>query len=845
MGKSCGKRFALPQISEEADVMKLKSRILAVRRPLGPVVLLSSGVLLGSTLFSPAEAAPGKKAPTKRSKTTRTANATTKAVKPAPRISRFTAIKSTPPVLLAAGDEKTTPTATVSDTQVTVTLPTTPGTVILTKESGDAKTKTQWTQNSIGPDQVTLQRLADLNKSIIEAQLDATKVVAHKLKVAVTPHGAGFIATVTGEANNENEKAALNIWLSNQTIDGVPGDTKLKLTPLIAVKAAPTPTPPPTHKMDYVLPLTFISSPLLLNKKDDDASDNKGQGGGSISDLIKIVNENLRNGAQDAEKEVVKRVGRSRTLVLHGTPEEIYKAKRIIQTYDLPWSQVQLDMWAFQVSGNPQEVEQRMLEIRQQATLRRDLLHASHALLAGALNENELCLQTDFRDACVKPTIDQLRRLGFNCTSLQTLSLTETFILLALAGPKTRVAVLNKWENDFRNVVQTSNLARLSDKSILPDKSIFPRTRGAFGVTGGTVSNSVMTGGTVFPDTVASDREGIASFVSELVKTGDERKIEILAGQNGVSPEPMSEEKFYRPERLANAAATADVLLRIGMDRYVTDLQELLFTPWLPQVVAKGGASLRGKTRIVVTSGLETLLEPKASSYVNTTRPKPLAFDDLFKKFDTPVKPEKSDGEAKDKEATKEAAAAARELLTGLSNSQLLALRLLTNPVEPVFTEVAPGVSINVRPSVLRDGASARLKMDVSFGLETTKVIGMENNKGVYQSVPAPMVQSHRVQTDAAIAALDLFDISSFSLQTSYPRSRYIPVIGSIPIIGELIKRPAKNKTVTHESMILVNAVIVPRALDIARLYAGETSPPNCPPDKPCPPLPTAAAPKP
>ena len=155
-------------------------------------------------------------------------------------------------------------------------------------------------------------------------------------------------------------------------------------------------------------------------------------------------------------------------------------------------------------------------------------------------------------------------------------------------------------------------------------------------------------------------------------------------------------------------------------------------------------------------------------------------------------------------------------------------MRALFMEPQPVYSKIAPGISIDVRPTVLRDGASARLQMDANFGIDVTQdTLGKNQNSRVLDSVPAPVIKSHRVQTDAAISALDLFEISSFSIEASHPRSRYLPVIGSIPVIGEILKRPPKNKTVDFESLILVNAVILPRAMDVARLYqSDEASPP-------------------
>ena len=710
-------------------------------------------------------------------------------------------------------------------------LPAVPGTVTLTKEAWQnaagvtATENTKWTQTV--PDAALGERAAKI-KQMMEVALNESA-----LKVDVLPNGNGFVASIAGQINPNDQSHV------NEVVDGFiissnnPGGLVWRIFRNITNTAPKAPAAPDLPKqMSYVLPLTFIHSPLLLSGQD---TSNDGNGEDSIDQLLGIVNQNFKDGKTEA-KDIVKRVGNGRTLIFKGTAEEIYSAKRNIMLYDLPWSQVQLDVWSFQVSGAPEEVETKMLQIRQQATLRRDLLHLAQDALAKALRQNNWRLKTDFLIVDIHQTVCDLEYIGFSCDASQSLSLSEEFVLLALAGADTRKNILNDWETIFRNDAYNASAASekqgsagtaLLTKRLKMPNTIFPHVRAALGMNDK---------GIVRPDAVIADRQAITAFVKELKQLREERAKEISN-----QPDDMTPDKFYRPERLANTAATADDLMRVGVDSYITDLQDLLFSSWLLNLSEKSGTSLRGKTRLVVTSGLETYLQPTVSTYVNTTRPKPLDFSTLFGNFDVPSKPDTKD---KTKSATDEAmGAATRTLLTNLSDTQLLALRLLTNQTQQVYTQVAPGVSVDVRPTVLRDGASARLKMHVKFGLDTIGEIGSEGNNGVYKSVPAPMVKSHEVTTDAAISALDLFDISSFSLQTSYPRSRYLPVIGSIPLIGELIKRPAKNKITTHESMILVNAVIVPRALDVARFYeSGGNQASVCPPI--CPPTPTAPAPK-
>jgi hypothetical protein len=86
----------------------------------------------------------------------------------------------------------------------------------------------------------------------------------------------------------------------------------------------------------------------------------------------------------------------------------------------------------------------------------------------------------------------------------------------------------------------------------------------------------------------------------------------------------------------------------------------------------------------------------------------------------------------------------------------------------------------------------------------------------------ADAVKMHKVVTDVAVSVFDLFDISSFSMESSYPQTPFsIPVLGRLPIIGPVFQCPRDKKRVHHESIILVNTIILPRAMDLARFYGG------------------------
>lgn len=153
-----------------------------------------------------------------------------------------------------------------------------------------------------------------------------------------------------------------------------------------------------------------------------------------------------------------------------------------------------------------------------------------------------------------------------------------------------------------------------------------------------------------------------------------------------------------------------------------------------------------------------------------------------------------------------------------------LATVLLSEP-EPRYSQVAPGIAVHVRPTVLPDGSAARLKIDARFGVATSDYNpSQQKPDDQWVQPPPPGISSHRVRTDAAVSAFDLFDISSFSVDTVVPQSPFfVPILSRLPVIGHVFEIPRKNQSTRHESIVLVNTVILPRAMALAGFYVGDT----------------------
>jgi hypothetical protein len=467
-------------------------------------------------------------------------------------------------------------------------------------------------------------------------------------------------------------------------------------------------------------------------------------------------------------------------LFISGSKETRLKVKRLLAKIDAPWPQVQMNMWAIQVSGKPEKIGPQLLMIKRDIALTQAAMVKAQLALNALLNKRSEGCTGECKDA-----LDKLCKVNFS-TFDDTLSLNEALILLALHNEShTMVEVFERY------------VSGIQQKLSIDLQSVWNGYQGVRCGPSAPPATALLRRMKVLYTQGAQDpvRKAVSGLAEALINFNENK------------------DDSDGPEELLRSSAVADRLLKGAIDAYAADMQEVFLDPLLDRIQAlnggcKGpvkwsdeGVALTGRTRIVVTSRLHSTLEPVVKSYANVSRPKPLGQDFLNKAF-----PNNKDGKA-----------APGAPLLGLEAFPALLLAAGLSEEKPVFNEVAPGVRISVRPTVISDGTSARLELDCSFGV-TTKVLG--NQEDVWGQTKADAVESHRISTDAAVSVFDLFDISSFSIDSSHPQAPfYVPVLGRLPIVGPAFQWPRDKKRVHHESIILVNTVILPRALDLARYY--------------------------
>lgn len=480
-------------------------------------------------------------------------------------------------------------------------------------------------------------------------------------------------------------------------------------------------------------------------------------GFGSPDNIDVLVDAYNRIYGSPGRPPAVQRAGANR-LLLHGPRETVTEIKRSLALVDAPWPQVQMNLWAIQVSGSASEVSKRIQEISEEVRKTHDRMIEVQRALAGIATEPEDRENTEVLRG-------HFELAGIDIDPDGPLSLNESLVLLILRpNRQEKVARLRRIVSGWPGI----------DAAEPP----FHRLERALAT-----------------ETCETDWRGFEDFRDALASFKNDRR------------------SADAPQKLVRTGAMIDRMLKAVMDAFAADMDEIFLDPLLERIQKLApadrddGIALVGKSRIVVTSGLEAGLTPEMASFVETTRPKPFGRELLDLAFPAG-------------ESGGEALTGADRILASLPKEQavLLAAALL-GEAEPTYSKVAPGIAIHARPTVLPDGGSARLTIDARFGV-ASEPQDPEGREDTWAQKPPAGISSHHIRTDAAVSAFDLFEISSFSVAASHPQAPfYIPILGRLPWIGPAFQIPRRNKEVHFESLVLVNTVILPRALQLNRFY--------------------------
>lgn len=304
------------------------------------------------------------------------------------------------------------------------------------------------------------------------------------------------------------------------------------------------------------------------------------------------------------------------------------------------------------------------------------------------------------------------------------------------------------------------------------------------------------------------------------------------------------------PAELSSAGTSLDMLLKAGASRLSEDIEDAITKPLLDWIrediqagsMSKSGVDMVGQTSLSVTSRLPGGVLASSESFF-PYQPRPVLTKEMLTDFTlagrkegpklgeektmSTAKTEKQTGALETGKTTETATSdttktepilgpgTLKTLIGELTNMEALLLNMALNEPDLVYSRLAPGVTLGFRPTVLRDGASARVQIFLRTGIEATQP---DLKKARTDGPPLDLVRSHTLQTDVHIGAFETFGLSTYSMATSGPGepSWRLPILEMLPIIGKYFVGPRRNETVHQESVILVNVTIIPRSLDLA-----------------------------
>jgi hypothetical protein len=632
----------------------------------------------------------------------------------------------------------------------------------------------------------------DRVKNLLTSQLDNPRVEVQVLPLPDNRIGV----TLKGEVESLEERDRL-VDLAGQVKSGT---HEILVFDRLTVRAKRPIRPLQEDELKTdIWPLTYIRSRVTPTGTDVSPASGTGTPApDNIDLLVSALDQVYGSPGQPA----VQRAGSNR-LVLRGSRETVIALKRLLALADAPWPQVQMNLWAVQVTGHPAEIARRVEEIATQVRRTRDRMQQVQSKLADIVTGPDDAGQTAFLR-------EQFEIAGIDLDPEGPLSLNESLILLILhPNRQGKVTALQRFADALREEMQEEERAGmgfgLEEHVALQRRRIEELRRRRMGWHHARENRVVPFKRLVeilTQNTYESDVQGFAEFGEALACFKNENR---------------SMHRPDAPRRLLRTGATVDRQLKAVMDAFAADMTDLFLDPLLQRVQSiapldrDDGVSLVGRTRIVVTSGLEARLDPEMELFVETTRPKPFTQELLNRAFPTTETGTTAAGGAP---------TGADRVLAGLTSSQALLLAAaLTTEVEPTYTTVAPGIGVHVRPTVLPDGGAARLAIDARFGVSSTPQAA-DNTADTWRQAPADGIVSHNVRTDAAVTAFDLFEISSFSVTASHPQAPfYVPILGRLPVIGRAFQLPRRNKETHFESLVLVNTVILPRSLELHRFY--------------------------
>lgn len=513
------------------------------------------------------------------------------------------------------------------------------------------------------------------------------------------------------------------------------------------------------------------------------------------------------------------------TVWMRGTGQQIDRSRALLCLFDARSPVVNSTAYAFQIAGD----ERRIATSSEIARASIERAQNESLALVGILTQAAM----KWEGGTMDPVVKALDIAGLSMDLDRPMSVLR--ILIRIATDKDRAKILKEADAIIRAEQKEGRLLGI----VLPKE----KEGSAFSNLSALLANGD-------GHQLDTDRTSIIDFLVAAVHFDEFVELSRKSAM-GVSGDPAHADNrklVSAPEELQKTSESVDRHLDHLTAAYAADLEAMIIRPMLDYVRKNAaGTALNGRVSVLVASGRNASATTELVSYSQTQITKSLD-DTLFKliappgaggtanesvteaitKFDVngnAIPPEP--GKEAFKTTTKTTTTANDTGLSGLpkllaampQGQAAILAGLLTAADEQRFVRVAPGVSLQLTPVVGPDHLTADVKITTSFGIETTLEKTSDADNGKF---PLPdAVKKHTVSTVAPIAGFGLTGISSLEVQSRVPQpAASIPLLGQIPLIGQIFRFPQAPKVTRHQSYLLVSNTVTPRVLGLMQYYS-------------------------
>ncbi|MCE5215470.1 type II and III secretion system protein, partial [bacterium] len=301
--------------------------------------------------------------------------------------------------------------------------------------------------------------------------------------------------------------------------------------------------------------------------------------------------------------------------------------------------------------------------------------------------------------------------------------------------------------------------------------------------------------------------------------------------QYAIASRAVQETPELSAEEFMASASALDEVVRTCLRALHDDVQNLYLDPLLEdlRVLARSSGSrvvgLVGNTSITTLDGSSATVSGKAMSYFDITPP-----TSLKEALETAeaLQPQIAEYLKGTDTATSSQASTTGEVIQAasgeLSVAQKLAVLMAASQQRgQVWSELEDGISLTVTPHVGPNGDAAELSLYAKVSREAPRVSGSADSAA---KDPLNRIADHTIgkseteQVEFRVQSLDLFPVSTFSVQTSHRRpDAEIPILGQIPYLGQIFRFKRSPAVVHHQSVLLISSTILPGASELGRLH--------------------------